>query len=544
MPDATYDAIIVGGGNKGLALAMYLTRYGGMQVAVFEKRHEAGGGWSTDEGPAPGFLADYHATAVGSLHHPTLDRDFPEWIELGGGRFNEVMGTGAIFKENDSCLILYNRRIDRGQEKTARSIGKLSQRDAETWVSFQRKLGKLYMPAEMEWALNPPPPDGEPDALDRLLANPESGFDPSWVVKSPLDVFRDCFESEAFVSFLGRLNQSNIGVSPDIVGTGVLSMLLAVSFLSPRTAGLEGGTHAWAHIAVKIILANGGKIFTEHEVDKVVIEHGKATGVRLANSSEVKARQLVVSTLDPYNLCFRLIGKEHLDWKLARRVAAIERRVTCLTWYTWALQEQPDYLAAQSEPDINKIFCLALTTKDPEALVREHAIRMLGKNPQELELTIINHSLVDKTRQPPGKACLLTEQFVAPADALTEKEWLEYKKRHAEDVVNMLRKHTRNLSWDKVIGYSPVAPPDICHNLNMAPTGNWAVIDNIASQLGKYRPVPELARYRTPIKNLYGTGSAWHPWGFASSYQSYNCYKIICEDFDLRKPWVEKNAPY
>ncbi|MDZ4246799.1 MAG: hypothetical protein U1D67_06755, partial [Dehalococcoidia bacterium] len=382
------------------------------------------------------------------------------------------------------------------------------------------------------------------DPLDRLLTNPDSGFDPSWVLKPPIDVFRDCFESEAFVSFLGRLNQSNLGISPDCVGTGALSLLLCLSWLAPRTAGLEGGTHSYAHVAVKIILANGGKIFTQHEVERVTIENGQATGVLLTDGTEVKARNMVVSTLDPYNLCFRLIGKEHLDWRLARRVAGIERRMTCLTWYTWALTEQPDFVAAQKEPDINKIFCLALTTKDPEGIIRERAQRFLGKNPDELELTIINHSLTDKTRQPEGMSCLMTEQFVIPADAMSEREWLDYKKVHANQVMDLFKKHTRNISWDKVVGYIPISPPDICHNLNMAPTGNWAIIDNIGSQIGKYRPIPELARHRTPIKNLYATGSAWHPWGFAGSYQSYNCYKIIADDMGLRKPWVEKNAKY
>ena len=84
MADASYDALIVGGGNKGLVVAMYLAKYGGMDVAVLERRHEAGGGWSTDEGPAPGFLADYHATGIGSTYNIPLEWDFPQWKELAG----------------------------------------------------------------------------------------------------------------------------------------------------------------------------------------------------------------------------------------------------------------------------------------------------------------------------------------------------------------------------------------------------------------------------------------------------------------------------
>jgi len=50
MADKTFDAVIIGAGNKALILAMYLAKYGGMHVGLFEKRHEAGGGWTSDAG--------------------------------------------------------------------------------------------------------------------------------------------------------------------------------------------------------------------------------------------------------------------------------------------------------------------------------------------------------------------------------------------------------------------------------------------------------------------------------------------------------------
>ncbi len=80
MADKTYDAIIIGGGNKGLVLAMYLAKYGGMDVAIFERRHELGGGWSSEESAAPGFLTDTHATHIAKFYHePIINWDFPEF---------------------------------------------------------------------------------------------------------------------------------------------------------------------------------------------------------------------------------------------------------------------------------------------------------------------------------------------------------------------------------------------------------------------------------------------------------------------------------
>ena len=49
MADATYDAVIIGGGCKGLSAAIYLAKYGAMSVGIFERRHEIGGCLATEE---------------------------------------------------------------------------------------------------------------------------------------------------------------------------------------------------------------------------------------------------------------------------------------------------------------------------------------------------------------------------------------------------------------------------------------------------------------------------------------------------------------
>jgi len=83
MADLTFDAVIVGGGNKGLLLAMYLMKYAGMSVVSSERRHEIGGCWPRGTS-APGFPG----TPI--QHHPApctylpVWRDFPDFWEYGG----------------------------------------------------------------------------------------------------------------------------------------------------------------------------------------------------------------------------------------------------------------------------------------------------------------------------------------------------------------------------------------------------------------------------------------------------------------------------
>ncbi len=545
MADLAFDAIIIGGGNKGLILGMYLARYGGMSVGIFEKRHEAGGGWCTDEGAAPGFLGDYHATGAGTVYHMATQEDFPEWQELGGKLSSPKVSSAGIFKEDDSYVIFYSRKADQSGELTAKSIAKHSERDAEAWLKYQDLYINVWLPYYLEWLNNPAVPLGEPDGLDKLIMDPKSGIDPGWLYKTPLEVMRDVFESDALINLLMRLSHSLVTASSDASGMGLHSFWGGLG--APYARGVIGGTHSFAHAAVKIFLSDSGKIFNQKEVDKVIIENGRAKGVILTDGSQVEARKVIISTLDPYNLCFRLIGKEHLDWRTLRRVENLERRETCITWYTWALHERPHYKVAEDNPDMDEVLELFIVSKDPEALAKLRAKRIMGMNPgeEDLELMVMSHSTYDKTRAPEGKFALLTEHFVMPANELSEDEWLEYKSAHAEDIMNLWGKHTTNMSWDNVIGYIPLTPYDHCRLANMAPTGNWAIIDNgIASQWGRYRPVPELAGHKTPIENLFATGSAWHPFACASSWQGYNCYKVIARDFSLRKPWEEKGRPW
>jgi len=69
MADKSFDLVYVGAGNKNLINAMYTTKYGGLKVGMFETRHESGGGWSSEESPAPGFVANHCSTIHTYLAH-------------------------------------------------------------------------------------------------------------------------------------------------------------------------------------------------------------------------------------------------------------------------------------------------------------------------------------------------------------------------------------------------------------------------------------------------------------------------------------------
>ena len=549
MPDETFDAVIVGGGNKALFLAMYLTKYAGMSVGIFERRHEIGGCLATEESAAPGFRVNTHATMQLPFYYLPLWRDFPEFWEYGAKLDQHLSNAGAIFRNNQTCLTIYSDKYDMSQERTANQIARFSKRDAEKWLKLRKLwLSKEMQYVQMDYMFRPAEDKVDPKVLERqiavypMLVEAGAGVEPDPLVLMSTHIrnVQELWESK-------ELQYCNLrfvlGSSMDVNQPGAGAWTFGFCSAMPNISFCIGGTHQVAHAAHKILVRDGCKFFTHCDVDKVIIENGTAKGIRLTDGTEIKARKLVVSTLNPQQLCFDLIGREHIPERMARRVELLENNFGCLMWYSFAVHEAPKYEAAAFNPDINDCFYLGLAEdNDPGHVARECYWTRLGKWPpiEDYCPTVWSHSLVDPSYAPPGKHILGHEQLGPPATAHTEREWMEIKKRYAEELMGIWHKHAPNMTWENVIGCDYSTPYDHLRMKNLGPHGCMTLLDRVPHQMEEKRPLPELANHRTPIKNLYATGSAWHVGANSGSTESYNCYKIIAKDMNLGKPWEEK----
>jgi len=540
MPDETYDAVIVGGGNKGLAVAMWLARYGGLSVGIFESRHEVGGCWASEEKAAPGFISNTHAQMIFlGMHWPAAWRDFPEFEEYGCKVDMHVINNSGIFRDSGKCLAIYSVKHDPTQERTAREIARFSERDADLWLTAWN-MRDVVRPGAAEMGTAGTVEEGMQTLLATLA---EKGIkqEPILGTYSAIRGAQETWESKEMQCIMVRMRLSaGTDVTLPRGGGGIAGLFLGSTL--PYMCFQVGGTHQVAHAAHKILVADGAKIWTHCDVEKVIIENGKATGIRLTDGTEIGARKLVISTLSPQQLCFDLIGRDYLSDQIIRRIELLESSHNIAGWYQWAIHEPPKYTAAEFNPDINEAYWLGLhQVTDPNTIARETYWRKLGKMAPIEDLNPIAwcHTLADPRYAPEGKHLASNEIWMPPAPALTEKEWMAFKKEHAKDMLSLWQTFAPNMTWDNVIGYSIDTPYDVCRMKNLRPNGCWSVIDTVPSQTGAFRPIPELHGHRTPIKNLYATGAAWEGIGAGVSEGGYNCYKVIAEDLDLGKPWLE-----
>ncbi len=137
MPDLTFDAVVCGGGNKALMLAMYLARYAGMSVGILERRHEIGGGLATEETAAPGFRGNTHANLILPWYCAPLYRDFPEFWEYGG-QYDQYPVSRRHHLQGQRPVPHHIQPQERSHPGEDRPGGRqVLPRDAEVWLKMQ-----------------------------------------------------------------------------------------------------------------------------------------------------------------------------------------------------------------------------------------------------------------------------------------------------------------------------------------------------------------------------------------------------------------------
>jgi phytoene dehydrogenase-like protein len=130
-----------------------------------------------------------------------------------------------------------------------------------------------------------------------------------------------------------------------------------------------------------------------------------------------------------------------------------------------------------------------------------------AKNPY---IDMIIPSMIDRDMAPPGHHVMSCFVQYAPYDI--EGGWDDAKREaFGETVISTIEKYAPNIR-NCIVGKQVITPADI-ERITGLTEGNIFQGELALSQLFFLRPVPEWAKYRTPLRGFWQCGAGTHPGG-------------------------------
>ncbi|UMM30410.1 hypothetical protein L5515_012306 [Caenorhabditis briggsae] len=513
----SYDAIIIGGGHNGLTAAAYLAK-AGKKVCVLERRHVLGGAAVTEE-IVPGFRFS-RASYLLSLLRPVVMQELN--LKKFGLRYH-IRNPNSFTPIRDTHGSL---TLGMDMAENQREIAKFSKADAENYPKYEHFISEVthafeqlmdYEPLDLQKPIHKMLPHlyllykavqplGLKNAVDfyELMTAPISKIMNKW------------FESDVLKATLGTDGVIGLAASPMDPGTGYVLLHHVIGGLDEHKGAwgyVVGGMGAVSNAIAECAKSHGVEIFTEQEVDEVLLDGNVAKGVRLANGREIHSK-IVMSNATPHVTFNNLVKKEHLPADFYRSVSQIDY-TSPVTKINVAVKELPNFLAKPnlgSEPMPHHQTTIHMNCENMQVVhdaVLDYKNGRYSRRPV-IEMTIpssIDRTIVDSED---GHVVLLFTQYTpfSPKD----HEWTEEKKtEYAKHVFSEIDAYAPNFS-SSVIGYDILTPPDIQNTFGIT-GGNIFHGSMSLDQLYTSRPVSKWANYSTPIKSLYLCGSGAHPGG-------------------------------
>jgi phytoene dehydrogenase-like protein len=298
-----------------------------------------------------------------------------------------------------------------------------------------------------------------------------------------------------------------------------------------------GGSHRLAHALWRDLAQHGGTLISDAEVARVVVDDGRAVGVRLSSGEELTARTLVASTVDVEQTLLEFVDPGEIPSELRTKVQTqIQHKDWTLFSVHLAMAEAPQYEAAAFEPDVDRAWVVNLGYESLDDLDDDWRTIRGGGLPIPRPNAAVN-SLYDPTDAPEGCATGLLRQFAPFAlSGSGAGGWEGIGRHYGERCIEAWRRFAPNLTDDAIIDWVPFTPLEISQKMTNMVEGDWMMGEITLDNMLDERPLPELGQYRTPIDGLYLAGSTQHPHGFITFGPAYNALQEIAADLDI-DPW-------
>ncbi|MFW6359214.1 MAG: beta-carotene ketolase CrtO [Chroococcales cyanobacterium] len=542
-----YDVIIIGAGHNGLVCAAYLLK-AGYRVLLLEKRHVPGGAATTEEAlpeEAPGFKFNLCAIDHEFIHlSPVIEE-----LELKKYGLEYLFCDPTVFCPlPDGTHFLGYKSVD----QTCAHIAQYSERDARKYrefIDFWQRLLNAIAPM-----FNAPPKSvldiasnyditGAKD-LFSVLGGVDKTLDfIRTMITSPEDVLNEWFDTELVKAPLSRL-AAEIGAPPSQKGLSVGAIMMAMRH-SPGMARPRGGTGALVQALVNLVNSKGGTILTDQTVEQVLVDNGRAVGVRVAEGQEYIANKGVISNIDARRLFLNLVNADDVDAADPKLRERIDRKIVnnneTILKIDCALSEPPRFEAYGHKEEF--LIGSILIADSMRHVEENHSFATMGKIPDSNPSMYLDiPTVLDPSMAPEGKHTMWIE-FFAPyqiagyeGTGLDGTGWTDdLKNRVADRVIDKLAEYAPNVK-NSIMARRVESPAELARRLG-AYKGNYYHMDMTLDQMIFLRPLPEIANYKTPIEGLYLTGAGTHPGGSISGMPGRNCARVF---LSTQQPFTQR----
>ena len=474
--------LIIGAGIGGLALAARLSTKG-YTVDVYEKNAFTGG--RVAQKKIKGYTIDLGPTFL------LMPREFEELFAYCGEKFSnhiQIEPLDPIYRLHyaDQTFLDMHSSLPRMRESFYRYHSSTAEKNFQSFLDFlsyeQEKFSIVY---------------------DRFITRPAKSLAElvlSWDFPYlfRLDGFHSMWENaETFftdtkIKLAMSFQSMYIGESP-FVAPGTYSIIPYVEF----TQGVwypKQGIRGLVDSIEKLAKKKGAKIHLKKKVKEILIENGKAIGIRLENGEEVHA-DMIVSNLDLPAAYHSLVPETKRKKYTEKKLNALQYGCSAFMMYVGVKKE---YAKLQH----HNVFFSGDHKRNFEEIFRTKEI------PSDPSLYINVSSRTNPKLAPKGKHLLyilVPVPYSAQQDG-KKVNWNDYKKEYSHKILDTLE--SRGLvDLKKNVEIMEIFTPDDWESLAGMHFGSTFGLSPIFFQSSVFRPNQKSEEFQ----NLFFVGASTHP---------------------------------
>jgi phytoene dehydrogenase-like protein len=496
------DVVVIGSGHNALVAACYLAREG-LDVEVVERDTVLGGAVSTVQ-RWPGYQVDRGSSAHIMVRHTGIVEDLR--LDECGLTYLDMDPWGfAPFGDpaaGEQQAITFSVDLDR----TCASIAALcGDRDADAYRAFVTDWGARN--EAVFQAFQDVPTAGR---LGRHLwgagkAASVGGLEMSRQFLQPADQLLDeHFTDERLKTALSWLGAQSGPPTHEVATADLVGWNALMHRLPPGRA--VGGSGALTAALAERLRRLGGTVRLGDGAAGITRSGDRVTGVTTESGDHLAAPTVVAG-------CHVLTTLELLaDEALLRRASSAVRVGNGIGMVVrLATSALPRYPAAADDRSGATYASMQLLAPSRTFLREAHGDFVAGRPPEEPAVLVMTPTALDPSIAPPGRHVVTAWAQWHPYELSTGEQWDDIRQREGDRIVAQVERAAPGFT-DSIEAVHVQTPLDLERELGLR-RGNVMHVEMGLDSMFSYRPLPELAGYRTPVRGLFLTGASTHPGG-------------------------------